>query len=208
MVTAAEGSAYHPYWTEDQAEYAKRVQVHAAKPPALLGSMTPPASNADVSSALYRCLSPDPAARPTAGELRAILSGRDEKVRAAAAAVASAPASAPASSRPAGEPIMSERIELSGPDGKSLRVGVRTELGKTLVRQFGPDGEFWDNRQCVLERDAKRQWVVSPVTGATNETLVNGETLTMSRPLRHGDLIAVGRRAKGIVKMPLTVRGV
>ena len=58
---------------------------------------------------------------------------------------------------------MSERIELSGPDGKSLRVGVRTELGKTLVRQFGPDSEFWDNRQCVLERDAKRQWVVSPI---------------------------------------------
>jgi hypothetical protein len=30
----------------------------------------------------------------------------------------------------------------------------------------------------------------------------------MSRPLRQGDLIAVGRRAKGILKMPLTVRGV
>ena len=103
---------------------------------------------------------------------------------------------------------MSDSIELSGPDGRSLRVGVRTELGKGLVRQFGPDGEFWANRQCVLERDARRQWVVSPIGEAVNETLVNGETLTMSRPLRQGDLIAVGRRAKGIVKMPLTVRGV
>ena len=54
-------AGYHPYWSEDQAEYAKLVQAHAAKPPALLGLMPPPASNADVSSALYRCLSPNPA---------------------------------------------------------------------------------------------------------------------------------------------------
>ena len=107
-----------------------------------------------------------------------------------------------------GEPIMSDRIELSGPNGRSVRVSVRTELGKGLVRQFGPDGEFWDNRQCVLERNARRQWVVSPIGEAVNETLLNGETLTTSHPLRQGDLIAVGRRATGILKMPLTVRGV
>ena len=102
---------------------------------------------------------------------------------------------------------MSERIELLGPDGRTLRVGVRTELGKGLLRQFGSDAEFWDNRQCLIERDSRRQWVVSPISGAVNETIVNGETLTTPRPLRQGDLIAVGRKAKGIVKMPLTVRG-
>jgi pSer/pThr/pTyr-binding forkhead associated (FHA) protein len=107
----------------------------------------------------------------------------------------------------AGEPIVSDGIELLGPNGHSLRIGVRTELGKVLVRQFGPDGEFWDNRQCVLERNSGRQWVVSPVKGTTNETLVNGDALTAPRALRQGDLIAVGRQAKGIVKMPLTVRG-
>ena len=74
------------------------------------------ASNGDVSSALYRCLSPDAAARPTAGGLRAILSGRDEKVRTAAAPATSARAAAPASSRQAGDPIMSDRIELSVPE--------------------------------------------------------------------------------------------
>jgi serine/threonine protein kinase len=199
-------AGYHPYWSEDQAEYAKRVQAHAAKPPALLGLMSPAASNADVSSALYRCLSPNLEDRPTAGALRAALSGRGEKLGAPAATAAGLDRKASAKSP--GGPIMSDSIELSGPDGRSLRVGVRTELGKGLVRQFGPDGEFWANRQCVLERDSRRQWVVSPIGEAVNETLVNGETLTMSRPLRQGDLIAVGRRAKGIVKMPLTVRGV
>jgi serine/threonine protein kinase len=199
-------AGYHPYWSEDQAEYARRVQAHAAKPPALLGLMPPAASNADVSSALYRCLSPNPEGRPTAAALRAVLSGRGEKLGAPAAAAE--PGLKSASKILSGEPIVSDRIELLGPDGSSLRVGVRTELGKGLVRQFGPDGDFWDNRQCVLERNSKRQWVVSPIGEAINETLVNGETLTMSRPLRQGDLIAVGRKAKGVVKMPLTVRGV
>ena len=115
---------------------------------------------------------------------------------------------APAGSAPraAAELILSDRIELLGPDGRSLQIGVRTELGKTLVRQFGPDSEFWDNRQCVLERQSGQQWVLSPVAGTTNETLVNGTALTAPRPLRQGDRIAVGRQAKGIIKMPLTAR--
>ena len=105
------------------------------------------------------------------------------------------------------KPIVSDRLELSSADGRSLRIGIRTELGKALMRQFGPDGEFWDTRQCVIECDAKRQWIILPVAGTTNETLVNGETLTAPRQLHQGDRIAVGRQAKGIVKLPLTVRG-
>jgi hypothetical protein len=35
---------------------------------------------------------------------------------------------------------------------------------------------------------------------------LNGEVLTAPQPLRDGDVIAVGRKAKGIVKLPLTVR--
>jgi eukaryotic-like serine/threonine-protein kinase len=210
----------HPYWRDEPGDYAKLVMAYAAEPPALLGLMQAPASNAAVSAALYRCLSPDPAARPTAAELRAILIGRDEKAvssRAAApATAAAAPGAAKAGSaapattfgaRAAASPIVSDGLELTGPDGRALRIGVRTELGKALVRQFGPDGEFWDHRQCVLERSPARQWVVSPVAGSTNETLVNGETPTAPRALRQGDLIAVGRQAKGVVKMPLTARG-
>ena len=48
---------------------------------------------------------------------------------------------------------------------------------------------------------------MSPVAETTNETLVNGEALIAPRALRQGDLIAVGRQAKGVIKMPLTVRG-
>ena len=83
---------------------------------------------------------------------------------------------------------------------------VATELGKALMRQLGPDGEFWDNRQCVVERQAGRQWFLSPLPGTTNETLVNGQALTGPHGLRDGDLIAVGRIAKGVIKLPLTAR--
>src|SRR5688500_9532878 len=69
----------HPYWDEEQTEYAKGVRAYDIKPPALMGVMPAPASNADVSAILYRCLAPDPAARPTAPEIRAALSGRAPK---------------------------------------------------------------------------------------------------------------------------------
>src|SRR4030095_14978376 len=69
----------HPYWQEDQAEYAKRVRAYDIKPAALVGLMPPPADNAEVSATLHRCLSSDPAVRPTASEIRAALSGRAPK---------------------------------------------------------------------------------------------------------------------------------
>jgi serine/threonine protein kinase len=199
-------AGFHPYWIDDPAEYAKLVQSHAAKPPALAGLMPSPASNAEVSSFLHRCLSPDPANRPTAAELRAVLSGRGAKPTTPKPASPAATASAGSVPLAAAELILSDRIELLGSNGRSLQIGVRTELGKTLVRQFGPDSEFWDSHQCVLERHSGQQWVISPVAGTANETLVNGAALTAPRPLRQGDRIAVGRQAKGIVKLPLTAR--
>ena len=198
----------HPYWSEDQGEYARLVQAYAATPPALSGFMPAPANNAEVSSTLYRCLSPDPAARPTAAELRAVLSGRDRKtpVGTVSSKAVPRPAARPHANSPPSVPLVSEALELLAPGGQSLRVGVRTELGRTLMRQFGPDADFWDNRQCVVERSASGQWTLQPVGPTTNETLVNGRALTAARVLSQGDLIAVGREAKGVAKLPLTVR--
>jgi len=198
----------HPYWSEDQRDYAKLLQTHDAKPPALTGLMPPPASNAEVSSALYRCLSVNPAARPSAAELRSILSGRT-----AGPVVAKRPASAGTvptvtGKASAGDPIVATALELhDAGGGRSLNIKVRTELTKSLMQQLGPDAQFWDARQCVLERNGVNQWVLSPLAGTTNETLLNGKAVTKPVLLRHGDSIAVGREAKGVVKMPLSVRG-
>jgi serine/threonine protein kinase len=200
----------HPYWSEDQSDYARLVQGYKAEPPALLGPMPWPASNADVSAALHRCLNPDPAGRPTATELRATLSGRDRKPSAPAATKAAAKPAAPAAPRTAsgagGAAVVSDAVELAAPGGGTLRVRIRTELGRMLMRQFGPEAEYWDERQCVLERSASGQWTVRPVGATTNQTLVNGRALSGAQPLKAGDRIAVGNEAKGVAKLPLVVR--
>ena len=207
----------HPYWQEDQAEYAKRVRRYDLKPPALLGMMPPPADNAEVSAILYRCLNPDAAARPTAPEIRAALSGRAPKT---VALPASARTPAPAAEPPATGRVVrppaidavakarltSGRIHLVGSGGRSLLIGIRTEIGKALLRPFGAEAEFWDDRQCVVERRPDGRWIVSPAPGTVNDTLLNGATLTAPHPLNEGDVLAVGRSAKGISKLPLTAR--
>jgi hypothetical protein len=198
-----------------------------------------------VSEALHRCLSPDPALRPTAAELRAVLSGRgaarDATKTAAAGATTGAGTAKPAArkapstrapARPTARPtaratddvrtapgarataaapakgshLTADRIRLVGEGGRALEIGVRTELGKHLALQFGADAEFWDTRQVILERLPDRRWQAVPVPGTANETLLNGEILVGPKPVKDGDVLAVGRKAKGISKLPLTIR--
>lgn len=212
----------HPYWQEDQAEYARRVRAHDIKPSALQGLMPPPGDNAEVSDILHRCLSPDPNARPTAPEVRAALSGRAPKTVAVPASAGARtvtatrpptggaggtrPARSPAPAAVAAAKLTSNRIQLVTADGQSLPIGIRTVIGKAILRRFGADAEFWDDRQCVVERRADGQWIVTPAPGTVNETLLNGEPLTTLRPLSDGDVLAAGRSAKGISKLPLTTR--
>jgi len=125
-----------------------------------------------------------------------------------AGASAGAPASAPATlpADPPGGALRSERINLVAASGQAMTVGVRTPLGKHVVRRFGEESNVWDAEQCVLERGADGAWQIVPGEGTTNETLLNGEAITSPRPLHDGDVIAVGRVEKGIVKLPLTAR--
>ena len=97
-------------------------------------------------------------------------------------------------------------MELAAPGGGTLRIRIRTELGKMLMRQFGADSEYWDERQCVLERSTSGQWTLRPAGATTNQTLVNGRALTGPHALKAGDQIGVGNEAKKVVKLPLTVR--
>jgi eukaryotic-like serine/threonine-protein kinase len=190
----------HPYWREDQAEYAKLVRAHAAKPPLLAGHLPAPASNNEVSTLIHRALSPDPAARPTAADIRLALSGRTPKPTATTAKSATTGA-------PRRAPLTNARIQLKSAEGRVLQVGVRTELGKHLAGQLGADAIYWDAPQCVIERGPDGTWRVTARAGTANETLLNGEIVTESQPLHQGDVLAVGRKATGISKLPLTISG-
>ncbi len=205
----------HPYWEDDQAEYAKRARAHAITPPALQGLMPAPASNSEVSVTLHRCLSPDPAARPTAQEVRAALSGRAPKtlaerrspplVPAMPVRVPAATAKAARSTAP-GSLLTADTIKFVASSGTSLDIRIRTELGKALLRRLGADADFWDTAQCIVERRSDGQWVVIPAAVAVNETLINGAAVTTPTALRDGDVLSVGRSAKGVSKLPLTAR--
>lgn len=105
-----------------------------------------------------------------------------------------------------GEALKADRIQLVGESGHSISVGVKTPLGKHMVRPFGEDFNVWDTEQCTVERGPDGAWQLVPQAGTTNETLLNGQPVTEPRPLREGDVIAVGRAEKGIAKLPLTVR--
>ncbi len=254
----------HPYWSDDQAEYARKAMAYEAAPPVLGGTMPAPASNEAVAAIIHRCLSPRAAERPTAAEVRDVLTGRaastitvttGSAAPAAPAPAAPAPPPAPPVAAPApaptptpvpaapppappvaaapppppppapappppapapaaprvsvgggGAPLSSDRIQLVGESGQAMMVGVRTPLGKHIVRQFGEDFNVWDAEQAVVERGPDGVWRVTPVVGTTNETLLNGAAITSPQPLREGDVIAVGREAKGIAKLPLTAR--
>ena len=214
----------HPYWQDDQAEFAKRARAYDLKPPSLLGIMPPPAENAQVSAMLYRCLSPDPAARPTAPEIRAILSGRASGTASAFTGArpraevtrgifASPKATTPGATTPGattpgaiatGSKLMSSKIRLVTSGGEFLQISIRTVMGKAVLRRFGSEAEFWDEQQCTIDRQPHGQWMVTPVPGTVNETLLNGAPLKSPRGLSEGDVLAAGRSAKGISKLPMT----
>jgi eukaryotic-like serine/threonine-protein kinase len=200
----------HPYWHEDQAEYAARARAYDIKPPALLGKMPGPAINSEVSAILHRCLAPDPEARPTAPAVRAALSGRAPKTATEASTDARPQAGAgapkPGAKATVGSVLMSDRIRLVASGGESLHIGIRTEVGKAVLRRFGADAEFWDDKQCTVERRPDGQWIVTPAPGTVNETLINDTPVTAPRALNDGDVLAAGRSAKGISKLPLTAR--
>lgn len=191
----------HPYWSDDQAAYAKRVMAYATEPPKLSGHMPPPASGSDVAHALYRCLSPDLEARPTAIELRDILVGKSPSAdKLLKTSVVKPTAGSP-------KPLTTDALELRHESGGSLMIRIRTELSKTLLKRLGPDSVFWDENQCFIERNPRGEWIVTPNEKTTNETLLNGKTISTPVVLSEGDTIAVGREATGAIKMPLSVRG-
>jgi hypothetical protein len=94
---------------------------------------------------------------------------------------------------------------LEGPTGGSLTVNINTKIGKSAVTQFGEDSQFWSEPQFALERTGV-EWVVVHSPSAQNETLLNGKAVSGSHPVKDGDQLAVGREAKGIVKLPLKVK--
>jgi len=171
-----------------------------------------------------RALSPEASSRPTATELRDALFGRGkagEPVRIAPAltpipvsapvpSVPPAPALSPVAPRPvAPAPVVApaaEGVELEFEGRPVLKMGIDTTIGRELLKSISPDAQFASESQFRIHRSASKEWMVSPVAGTQNETLLNGERLAAPTRLRPGMRLAIGNSAKGIEKLPLVVR--
>ncbi|MDC0050845.1 metallophosphoesterase, partial [Verrucomicrobia bacterium] len=99
----------------------------------------------------------------------------------------------------------SESLVLESQDGANLTVRIKTSLGKSAVSKFGEDAQFWSEPQFTLGKNETGDWEVYHDSEAQNETLLNGKAVTRSEAVKDGDELAVGREAKGIVKLPLKV---
>jgi len=191
--------AGHPYESDDGEEYTDRALHYRASKPRLEGEIKDAATTDLVADYLHRCLHPNPENRPTAKELRDALNGR-------------APALTPidTGSKPEREPerepepVKASTLTLAaGGELESMRMNA--VVGKSVVGKFGEDAQFWSEPQFTLEK-TDVGWSVIHHPGAKNETILNGKAVTGSQPLADGDVLAVGRESKGIVKLPLNVK--
>jgi hypothetical protein len=95
-------------------------------------------------------------------------------------------------------------LESVSSPGQNLSMAVNTKVGKRLCKSMGEEHKFLDDEQMeVIKTDSG--WQVSPNASAKNETLLNNEAITTPQDLKEGDILAVGRVAKGVSKMEMRV---
>jgi hypothetical protein len=117
------------------------------------------------------------------------------------------PATTPQPPQPTPQPQQqSSTVTLVSESGHSIELRIRTRLNKGMLRECGEDAQFADSKfQCELVPQGAG-WQIVPNTAAANETLLNGRQLTAPATLNPGDVVSIGREAKGISKLPMTIR--
>jgi serine/threonine protein kinase len=186
----------HPYRHDDEEHYRAAALAHRARPAELVGTLAALPNAEQVRDTIHRCLHPDFRRRPTALEVNHVLNNRTPAARPADPADAAPGRPAPGRGK----------LVLRSEGGVEKTFNVGLSVGKALMRTFGDDAMFFADEQFVLERGGDGSWSVVPRPDAPNETMLNGKKITARTALCSGDVLGVGREAKGIVKMPLVVR--
>ncbi len=194
----------HPYHAEDEAEFREKVHAYGAAPPRICGPMTPGSGEA-TAAVLHQCLHPDPAMRPSAEVVHGVLLGKVKEYT-PPRPEDKEEARPEEDKKETPEPVAAAAsLELTGENGRAMRINIRTGIGKYNGRLFGEDARFLHREQFVLERSEDGAWMVVPNTDAPNDTLLNGKAITEPSRLQEGDVLAVGRESRGIVKLPMKV---
>ena len=176
------------------------------------------------------CLRPEPARRPTAEQLLKALNGNLSSFdgmtpKGASAAPAPLPPLSPEKLRPkplpvpeafpdparpavpADKPATSPGpriVELRGPAGETIKVGIPTKFGRALLKRWGDDYEkFMSPEQFHLSRDSSGQWSIEHCAQAKNATNVDGTPLTAAVAVRDGMTVTLGKTGKCPIKLTL-----
>ena len=199
----------HPYLFDDSDDYKKAVLSFSATPPYLNGDIADGKLEQAV-AIIHACLNPDPSARPSARDVAKALMGHSvsEAIsimpRPPIIETPVIPLTKPElSPKEPLKPLNSGNLVLTNGD-VNLSFGIRSDIGKILVQNIGDDSKFWSDIQFTVDRQIDG-WYVIPSINATNETLLNGRAITTPHHVSDGDIIAVGREDKGIIKTPLTI---
>ncbi len=199
----------HPY-RMDHEEYKRTVLAGKRPPRMTLAGPLPGKVPESLVACLSAALDPKPANRPSAKDILDILNGRKEWVPGRTTAPPPPPPTrAPTRPMPisshASAPAKAGSLTLTGESGEFLRFNIAGEVGRRICSKLGDDSRFLSEVQFVLDKDGSGAWSIRPNPEATNETLLNGKAIISKTKLENGDEIAVGREAKGIKKLPLTV---
>ncbi|MFV8756602.1 FHA domain-containing protein [Nannocystaceae bacterium ST9] len=89
--------------------------------------------------------------------------------------------------------------------GRGFSFSIDFRVNQAWAAALGEDGRLWDRSWQMQFIKRENRWYVVPNPRAVNDTLLNGELLTTEAPLHVGDVVAVGRASKKIVKTPLQV---
>ena len=90
---------------------------------------------------------------------------------------------------------------------RKMNFNITTLLNKRTVILFADEDnrKVWDNNHQMTLFKEGNDWFVIHNINAVNETLINGEIVESEQKLKQGDILAIGRASKGIIRMPMRV---
>jgi len=195
-----------PFPAEDEDGYKFAVKRNAPPPPKLLGSLRDEASSKMLIETLQRCLCLDTARRPTALDVAHALNGRTTEVTAPVPVPEPRKEKRPPPTAPTPAPVEVKlrTLIISGPRG-SVRLNVRTSLGRHLLRQVSEEAIHADPHQFSVEPRGGDWWII-PAADAHAQTTVNDTALEAPAMLKDSDIIALRGRKSGKSAMRITVQ--
>lgn len=200
-------------WTaEEQAaldEWTQRVQpvAPAAEPDAaLMAAVATLLPTTESAPPMAPASAPATAAATAATPASTAESAPTLAVTPEAKAEAEPPVAPTASTRP---PVASSRPLLLRSDSGAvpLQARVRTVVNAGMLQSQGADARFFHPDWQFRLIPAVEGWTLEPNLEAPNETIVNGKAVKSPVMLSAGDIVGVGREAKGVLKLPMTVEG-